>query len=381
MAATIAATAGAFRYRLATRLGFFMPGFAAAAWAPLIPFAKARVGLDDGMLGLVLLAAGVGAIATMPIAGALAGRFGCRRVIAAASALTGLCLPLLAYVPSLPQLVAVLFAFGAGVGALDVTINIQSIIVEREAGRPLMSGFHGFYSIGGIAGAAGTTALFAFGAQPLAAGLVAGAACLVLGLSAIPGLLAEGAGREGPALAFPRGVVWFLGALAFILFLVEGSVADWSAVFLTSVRLMPRAYAGLGFAAFAAAMTSGRLTGDLFVHRLGGWRVMLLGALLAAAGFAVANLVPGWPAALVGYAMVGIGCSNTVPVLYTATGRQTAMAESLAVPAMTSMGYAGMLVGPAAIGLMARATSLPWAFTAVILMLLGVAASARWLRG
>jgi len=152
-------------------------------------------------------------------------------------------------------------------------------------------------------------------------------------------------------------------------------------VFLTSVRLMPRAYAGLGFAAFAAAMTSGRLTGDLFVHRLGGWRVMLLGALLAAAGFAVANLVPGWPAALVGYAMVGIGCSNTVPVLYTATGKQTAMAESLAVPAMTSMGYAGMLVGPAAIGLMARATSLPWAFTAVILMLLGVAASARWLRG
>jgi len=361
-------------------VGFFMPGFAAAAWAPLIPFAKARVGLDDGALGLVLLAAGIGAIVTMPIAGALAERLGCRRVIAGAAVLTALCLPLLAAVASLPALVATLFAFGAGVGTLDVTINIQSVVVEREAGAPLMSGFHGFYSIGGIAGAAGMTALFALGARPLPAALAAGAVCLALGLAAIPGLLSQGAAREGPALAFPRGIVWFLGALAFILFLVEGSVADWSAVFLTSVRAMPAAYAGLGFAAFAAAMTSGRLTGDLFVHRLGGWRVVMLGATCAATGFAITNLVPGWPTALAGYALVGIGCSNTVPVLYTATGRQTAMPEGQAVSAMSTMGYAGMLAGPALIGMLARASSLPWAFTGVIAMLLAVALAARWLR-
>ncbi len=376
MAATIPIDASALRYRVATRLGFFLPGFAAAAWAPLIPFAKARTGLDNGTLGLVLLAAGIGAIATMPLAGALAERFGCRRVVGAAAALTAACLPLLAFVASVPLLVATLFAFGAGVGAMDVTINIQSVVVEREAGTPLMSGFHGFYSIGGIAGAAGVTGLLALGAAPLTAGFVCGAVCLALGLAALPGLLAGRAAHQGPALAFPRGVVWFLGALAFVLFLVEGSVADWSAVFLTSVRRMPQAYAGLGFAAFAAAMTSGRLTGDLFVHRLGGWRVVLIGTLCAAAGFAVANLVPGWPAALAGYALVGIGCSNTVPVLYTATGRQTAMPEGQAVSAMSTMGYAGMLAGPALIGLAARATSLPWAFAGVILLLVGVAAAA-----
>jgi fucose permease len=380
MAAALPVHAGGFRYRLATRLGFFMPGFAAAAWAPLIPFAKARAGLDDGVLGLVLLAAGVGAIATMPIAGALAGRFGCRRVILGATFITCICLPLLASVMSLPGLIVTLFAFGAGVGTLDVTINIQSIIVEREAGTPMMSGFHGFYSIGGIAGTAGMTALFAASAGPLAAALVSAVVCLALGLTAAPGLLAQGAGRDGPAFALPRGAVWFIGALCFILFLVEGSVADWSAVFLSSVRAMPRTYAGLGFAAFAAAMTSGRLTGDLIVHRLGGARVVMLGSLCAAAGFAVANLVPGWPAALVGYAMVGIGCSNVVPVLYTATGRQADMPESQAVPAVSTMGYSGMLIGPAIIGLTARASSLPWAFTGVILMLLCVAASARWLR-
>jgi MFS family permease len=381
MTATTAPTAAAFRYRLATRIGFFLPGFAAAAWAPLVPFAKARIGVDNGVLGLVLLSAGVGSIVTMPLAGALAGRFGCRRVMLAATLIACACLPLLAWVDSLPALVAALFAFGAGIGTLDVTINMQSIIVEREAGRPMMSGFHGFYSVGGIAGAAGMTALFALNAQPLGAALIVAAIFLALGLAAGPGLLTKGAGLEGPALAFPRGAVWFLGALCFVLFLVEGSVADWSAVFLSSVRAMPRTYAGLGFAAFASAMTLGRLTGDRFVHRLGGWRVAMLGSLCAAAGFAVANLVPGWPAALVGYALVGIGCSNVVPVLYTATGRQTDMPESQSVPAVSTMGYSGMLIGPAVIGLMAKASSLPWAFTAVILLLLGVAASARWLRG
>jgi MFS family permease len=380
MATAITASAGAFRYRLATRLGFFMPGFAAAAWAPLVPFAKARVGIDNGLLGLVLLAAGVGSIVTMPLAGVLAGRFGCRWVMLGATVITGLCLPLLASVTSLAGLIVTLFAFGAGVGTLDVTINIQSIIVEREAGTPLMSGFHGFYSIGGIAGAAGMTALFAAGAPPFAAAGLAGVVCLALGIAALPGLLAEGAGQGPPLLAFPRGAVWFIGALCFILFLVEGSVADWSAVFLNSVRAMPRAYAGLGFAAFATAMTSGRLTGDKFVHRLGGARVVMLGSLCAAAGFAVANLAPGWPAGLVGYALVGIGCSNVVPVLYSATGRQADMRESLAVPAVSTMGYSGMLIGPAVIGLIAHGSSLPWAFTGVILLLLCVAASARWLR-
>lgn len=155
---------------------------------------------------------------------------------------------------------------------------------------------------------------------------------------------------------------------------------DWSAVFLSSARNLPRAYAGLGYAAFASTMTIGRFLGDRLVQRTGGGAVIVFGGLCAAAGFALATLVASWPAALVGYGLVGVGCSNVVPVLFTQVGRQTAMPESTAVPAITTLGYAGILAGPAAIGFVAHAASLPAAFLIVAALLLGVAASGGLLR-
>ena len=317
----------------------------------------------------------------MPLAGALTSRFGCRRVIVAASLALCLTLPVLAWASSLPLLVAVLGSCSAGRWApIDVSANIQAIMVERDGGRPLMSGFHGFYSLGGIAGAVGVTAFLGAGASPLIAALVVSALCLVLLAIAAPHLLPYGSQSEGPAFAFPRGVVWFLGILCFILFLTEGSVLDWSAVFLSSVRGMAKSYAGLGYAAFALTMTIGRLTGDRIVQRFGGANIILFGGLCAAAGFALATLVGSWPVALIGYGLVGAGCSNIVPVLFTAAGRQTAMPESVAVPAITTLGYAGILIGPAAIGFVAHASSLPVAFMIVAALLVGVAASGRLLR-
>ena len=179
---------------------FFIAGFVMAAWAPLVPFAKARAAIDDGVLGLILLCLGVGSIVTMPLAGALAARFGCRLVITASAVLLCLTLPLLATVAGPPLLVAAVLVFGAGVGALDVAINIQAIIVERASGRAMMSGFHGQFSLGGIAGAAGVTALLGAGSSPLAATLCVSAAILVLLVMAAPYLLPYGAQTRGPGL-------------------------------------------------------------------------------------------------------------------------------------------------------------------------------------
>jgi predicted MFS family arabinose efflux permease len=368
------------RDAFSTRLVFLIVGFGTAAWAPLVPFVKARTGIDEGVLGLLLLCLGGGSIVTMPLAGALTSRFGCRRVIVVAS--LGLCLtlPVLAWASSLPLLVAALAIFGGAVGAVDVSANIQAIIVERESGRSLMSGFHGFYSLGGIAGAVGMTGLLGAGAPPVVAAVVVVALCLATLAIAAPHLLPYGSQGEGPAFAFPRGVVWFLGILCFILFLTEGSVLDWSAVFLSSVRGMAKAYAGLGYAAFALTMTVGRLTGDRIVQRFGGGNIILFGGLCAAAGFALATLVGSWPVALIGYALVGAGCSNIVPVLFSGVGRQTDMPQSVGVPAITTLGYAGILIGPATIGFVARVASLPVAFMILVVMLIGVAASGRLLK-
>lgn len=363
-----------------TRLAFFIAGIGVAAWAPLVPYAKARAGLDDGTLGLLLLCLGVGSIIAMPVAGALAARFGCRRVLTVGTLLIALSLPLLATVSGMAALVATLFVFGAGLGAVDSTANLQAVIVERASGKTMMSGFHGLFSLGGILGAAGVAALLGLGLSPLGATLAVVVLILTALIKAAPHLLTQRMQSPGPAFAVPHGVVLFIGVLCFIVFLAEGAMLDWSAVYLTAERGLDTAYAGLGYAAFALTMTVGRLTGDAIVRRVGAKRVIVWGGLTAAAGLALATLVPAWEAALIGYALVGAGCSNIVPVLYTAVGKQTLMPESIAIPAITTLGYAGILAGPALIGFIAHGSSLNLAFMLVALLLLGVAASARVLR-
>ena len=366
--------------QVSTRIAFFIAGFGLAAWAPLVPYAKARAGLDEATLGLLLLCLGAGSILAMPIAGLLATRFGCRNVTIGGTLLICLALPLLATASSIPLLIATLFIFGAGLGVVDSTVNLQAVIVERASGRNMMSGFHGLFSVGGIAGAAGVSALLALGLSPLWA--IAVVIVLILGAlaKAAPHLLPYGSESSGPAFAIPHGVVLFIGALCFIVFLAEGAMLDWSAVFLTTEKSMGDAYAGLGYAAFALTMTAGRLFGDTVVKRLGPTRVIVTGGLFAALGMGLATLAPGWEVALLGYALVGVGCSNIVPVLYSAVGKQTVMPEHIAVPAITTLGYAGILAGPAAIGFIAHASSLSAAFLLITALLVAVAISGRILR-
>lgn len=366
--------------QFSTRIGFFIAGFGIAAWAPLVPYAKARVGLNDGTLGLLLLCLGVGSIIAMPLAGALAARFGCRSVLIVSSVLICLCLPLLASVSSLSLLVGTLFVFGASMGALDCTVNIQAIIVERASGKTMMSGFHGLFSLGGIIGAGGVSGLLSAGASPLIAMWVVVAFMVIALLRASPHFLTYGSESDGPAFAVPHGVVLFIGVLCFTVFLTEGAMLDWSAVFLSSLRNVDPSYAGLGYAVFALTMTLGRFFGDAIVRRVGANRVIILGGLCAALGLALSTLIPTWKAALLGYALVGAGCSNIIPVLYSAVGRQKVMPENVAVPAITTLGYAGILAGPALIGFIAHASSLSLAFLIVAVLLLGVSVSGRILK-
>lgn len=365
------------RERVATRIAFFIGGFAVSAWAPLIPFAKRRLALDDAQLGLMLLCLGVGSVMMMPLAGGLAARFGCRHAILAAGAVIVLCMPVLMLAPSIPVLAVTLAVFGASVGVLDVVMNVQAVIVERASGRAMMSGFHGMYSVGGIAGAGGVAGALALGATPLVA--IAGTAVLaaLLLATARRGLLAQGGAGDQPAFVLPRGRVLLVGAVCFAMFLSEGAVLDWSAVFLSTVRHADPATAGFGYVAFAVTMTLGRLTGDRIVQALGAFRVVVCGALIAAAGFTLAILSASPLAGLAGFALVGAGAANVVPVMFSAAGRQHDMPTHLAVAAVTTMGYAGVLLGPAALGFVAKASSLPIAFGLLVVLLLGVASVAR----
>ena len=363
-----------------TRLLFLLAGFSAAAWASLVPVAKAATGVNEGQLGLVLLCLGIGSLLAMPVSGVVSTRHGCRKVLMVCGVALCACLPLLASVQNVFTLAAALFFFGAMIGTFDCVMNIQAVIVERDSKRPLMSGFHGFFSLGGLLGAATTSAIMDLGVSPFATVSAIALAGVLLLMLIRRHVLPYGNPAEGPPFALPRGEVLFLGMLCMTVFLVEGSMMDWSAVLLTENHGMPVAQAGYGFAAFSLTMTFGRLTGDRIVARVGRRSVVTVGGLLAMGGILLATLVPLWQAALLGYAMVGLGCSNIVPVLFTAVGRQTSMPQSVAVPAMSTLGYAGVLAGPAAIGFIAHHSSLPMAFLLVAALMLFVAISGRFLK-
>jgi predicted MFS family arabinose efflux permease len=366
------------KHRVSTRLAFLAAGMAMSSWAPLVPYAKARTGVEAAQLGVLLLCLGIGSLLAMPVTGVLAARFGCRRVILASG--LGCCavFPFLAIAPSAPLLALTLFLFGATIGTLDVAMNVQAVIVEKDYGGALMSGFHGLFSVGGIAGAGSMTAMLWLGMDIVSASVAMTVVVALVLLVAGPNLLREApaAERDAPFLVLPRGAVVFIGVLCMVVFLAEGAVLDWSAVLLTNGG-MSGAQGGLGYAAFAVAMTVGRLNGDKIVQRWGGPRVLLLGGLASAAGFLMVVLAPSAWLALPGFALIGCGASNIVPVLFTAAGAQKDMPASLAVSAISTIGYAGILAGPGLIGFAAHAVGLQWAFAALGVGMLLVAASSR----
>ncbi|WP_419570165.1 MFS transporter [Rheinheimera sp.] len=344
---------------LATRILFFCSGFATAAWAAIIPLVKANAAVSEGTLGLLLLCLGIGALASMPAAGALSSRFGCKTLLLASTALFALLLPLIPLVSSVWLLALLLIGFGIGIGATDCVMNVQAILVEKQAGKALMSGFHGFYSLGGIAGA-GLMAL------QLSLGLNAFIACvnftvliILLLLANHRGLLPYANPKEGRSFAWPKGTVLLIGLICFSLFLAEGTVLDWSGVYLTEYRGLAQSSAALGLFCFSITMTFGRLTGDWLISHLGARLVMTVGGLVASAGLVLAISTSSIPVALLGYALVGLGCANIVPVMFSATGKQTVMPQAIAVPAVTTLGYIGVLAGPASVGALAQYFTLP----------------------
>ncbi|MHB2165332.1 MFS transporter [Alsobacter sp. R-9] len=364
--------------RWATRAVFFVLGAAVAAWAPVVPYAKARVGADDATLGLLILCLGLGSLTTMPVAGWLVGRFGCRLVLPVFAAAMCLSLPLLGLAATPLQLGAALLLFGATVGGLDVGINIQAVAVEQAERRPLMSGFHGQFSLGGIAGAGLATGLLALGLPAPVVLAATGAVALVVLAAATPQLLPRVEGRGGgPAFVLPPGPVLLLGMMCFVGFMAEGAVLDWSALFLTDERGVDPAWGGIAYAAFSTTMTAGRLLGDRIVACHGGLRVVVWGALAAAAGYLVVIGLPGMAASIAGFALIGAGAANVVPVLFTAAGRQAAVPAETAVAGVATLGYLGLLVGPALIGFVAHASTLATSFGLVALLLVSVGMAAK----
>lgn len=369
--------------RVATACVFLVCGIGMSSWAPMVPFAKTRLDLNDASLGLILLALGGGAMLTMPLSGVLINRLGSRVVMLAAIVVLSAALPCLTVAPSPVWLAVFLFVFGCSIGAVDVAMNAQAVVVERKMGRPVMSSLHGLYSVGGLIGALGVSFLLERGWSLSVCAVLVAALGIGLGVWQYGRMLpaSEDARVAGAVLRLPRGPVVVLGILCFITFLAEGALLDWSAVFLRFSRGFDEAGAGVGYAVFSLAMAVGRLTGDRVAHSLGTVATVRYGALVGGAGYFVVVLAPWTAAVLGGFVMIGLGVANVVPLLFSAAGRMTSPPPSVSIPAITTMGYAGLLAGPALIGFLGELTNLAVALGAVGVSLLIVVACARRVNG
>ncbi len=374
--------------RLATRLSFFSLGFATAAWAPLIPFAQQRLNLNHADFGLLLLCMGIGSMIAMPATGALVKRWGCRPLIALALMLLMVLLPSLTMWSSIVTMAVALFIFGSAAGCLGVAINLQAVVVEKHSVRALMSSFHGMCSLGGLTGAMLVTALLAVGLSPLMSTLSVVMILLVIGGVAIPSCLTSFEQDEKPhedttqapkKLYRPDGIILLIGMMCFIAFLSEGAAMDWGGIYLTSKYQLNPAFAGLAYTFFALSMTTGRFAGHILLKQWGEKNIVTYSAIGAAIGMAVIVTAPVWQVVVLGYALLGLGCSNIVPVMFSRVGRQNNMPKAAALSLVSTIAYTGSLSGPALIGLIGEWTGLSTVFTGVAVLLFIIALLNRFI--
>ncbi|MFT3666033.1 MFS transporter [Piscinibacter sp.] len=344
----------------ATRLAIFIGGFGLACWAPMVPFAAQRLQADSATLGSILLCLGLGALIGMFAAGAGVARKGLRVTVVAGALGVVVALPMLALTMAHAYLLAAsLLLLGAACGVVDVAANIHGIEVQDAAGVPLMSGFHGLYSIGGLVGTAGMTLAIGMGVSITTAAFVASAVMLAAIVAAASGFLPTRKAAEATGFVMPRGIVVVIGLLLFTIFLVEGAVLDWGAILLSDFKGVDVSRAGIGYTVFSLATTVSRLSGDWLVARLGSRALLLHGVVMAGGGLAVAALVASPAVALLGIAVAGLAAGNVAPILVTAAGRQKVMPASDAVAATSMVAYLGVLLGPALIGYASHFIGLP----------------------
>ena len=373
--------------RHSTRFSFFGLGFATAAWAPLIPFAQQRLHFNHADFGLLLLCGGLGAMLAMPATGKIVQRIGCRVPIGFALLLLAVLLPSLSLLSTPLMMAITLFLFGTAAGSLGVALNIQAVVVEKNSLKSLMSGFHGMASLGGLAGVLTITALLALSISSVISAFAVSLLLVIIvflsvpyNIKAVENTLLEASSKVKKSIRqrLPQPLIILIGITCFIIFMTEGAAMDWSGIYLTQQYGVNAAFAGLAYTFFAIAMTTGRFTGHYLIRYFGEKKLLTYSAICATLGLALVSIAPYWWLVLVGYTLVGTGCSNIVPIMFSRAGRQTVMPSAVALSCVSTMAYTGILVGPAFIGMVSELIGLSTVFMALSGLLLLIVALNRF---
>ncbi|GGH09082.1 MFS transporter [Pedobacter zeae] len=353
--------------RLAISAFYFMQGVCFASWASRIPTFKAAMGLNDAELGSILFALPAGQIITMFFSAKLTTHFGSKKMLRATAPLYAIALTFLALATTGWQLAAFLVLFGITGNLCNIALNTQGVAGENYYGKPIMSSFHGAWSIGNLTGA-----LIALGLVNLKLGMythfwiialisltnVAFSSKKLLDYNRKP----EAQVEKTKFFTMPQGVLVLLGIIAFCSMATEGTMFDWSAIYFEDVVKLPHNKAIIGYASFMFMMASGRFLGVYLIGKFGRKNLLQISGAIISIGMALAVLFPYIIIAILGFMLIGLGVSSIVPMVYSIAGNNKKVPAGKAITMVSSIGYFAFLFGPPLIGYVSQLSSLRYSF-------------------
>lgn len=358
------------KQRIALSALFFQSGLCFASWASRIPDIKESFTLSDGELGSLLLIRPIGSLFAMPLSGYLVDKHGSRLSSAAGVAGFSICLLLLGLAPTLSWLVAGLLFFGMFSNLINISVNAQALVVQKNYGRVIMASFHGLWSLAGFCGAAIGALILWLGVGVLPHFLIITSTILLMLLISFRYLSDEKDERSGKKLVLkkPDRHLLLLGSIAFCGLICEGCMFDWSGVYFKEVIKAEQGLVAAGYMAFLGTMALGRFISDFFTNRYGTGAIIQLSGSLIFGGLLIAVLFPNLYAGILGFFLIGAGTSSVIPLTYTEVGKSQKFSPGIALAMVGTFGYFGFLLGPPLIGFIAELLSLRASFALVALV-------------
>jgi len=352
--------------RLAISAFYFMQGVCFASWASRIPTFKASMGLNDAELGSILFALPAGQIITMFFSAKLTTHFGSKKMLRVTAPLYAIALTFLALATTGWQLAAFLVLFGITGNLCNIALNTQGVAGENYYGKPIMSSFHGAWSIGNLTGA-----LIALGLVNLKLGMythfwivaLISLSNVVLNSKKLlnynkPDTVVE----KTKFFTMPQGILVLLGVIAFCSMATEGTMFDWSAIYFEDVVKLPHSKAIIGYASFMFMMASGRFMGVFLIGKFGRKNLLQISGAIISIGMALAVIFPNLFIAIFGFMLIGLGVSSIVPMVYSIAGNNKKVPAGKAITMVSSIGYFAFLFGPPLIGYVSQLSSLRYSF-------------------
>jgi len=356
--------------RIATAVFFFVSGFGFSTWAARIPTIQKNLHLNEAQLGAVLFALPAGLMATLPVTGYLLRRFSSRSIMMMGAVLFNIMLCLVGFTTATWQLALVLFFFGSSRNLFNISANAQSIGVQKLYSKSIIATFHGIWSIAGFAAAAVDTLMVSLNVAPswhlLTAALFLTSLCLLFFKNNVHQLPQPHEKKK--AFQLPDKALLKLGFICFASMACEGTMYDWTGIFMEKAVHANKSVAAIGYAVYMVAMTLGRFTGDKLANRIGIKKMLTYSGLLILCGLLLAAVLPYTITSWLGFVMTGLGVSCVVPMVFSMAGKVKGMSGGPAIAGVSTVGYCGFLIVPPMVGFIAEQFNLRWSFAIIALL-------------